>query len=97
VEATLGQVQSAIDGAGIAAECSQTALILTIEFDDGTKIIVNAQTPMRQLWLASRHGAQHFSLDGDHWKDTRTGQEFFAALSHAVSAVLGDAVVLAAR
>ena len=97
VEATIGQVETAIEAAGIDAECSQSALILTIEFDDGAKIIVNAQAPMRQLWLASRIGAQHFAHDGERWRDTRTGQEFFAALSQAVTAVLGKTVVLQAR
>jgi CyaY protein len=94
VEATLAQVETAIEAAQIAAECSQTALILTIEFDDGGKIIINAQTPMRQLWLASRGGAMHFTHDGRQWNDTRSGVEFFAALSQAVSAALGAAVEL---
>jgi CyaY protein len=97
VEATLAEVEMAVDAAGIDAECSQSALILTIEFDDGAKIIVNAQAPMRQLWLASRIGAQHFAIDGDQWRDTRTGQDFFAALSHAVTAILGAPVTLQAR
>jgi len=95
VEATLAQVETAIDASGIA-ECSRSALILTIEFDDGAKIIINSQAPMRQLWLASRIGAQHFCLDGGQWKDTRTGQEFFAALSQAASAILGAPVLLQA-
>jgi CyaY protein len=94
VEATLARIETAIEDAGIPAECSQSALILTIEFDDGGKIIVNAQTPMRQLWLAWRGGARHFAHDGLQWKDTRTGTEFFAALSEAVSAMLGSDVRL---
>jgi CyaY protein len=94
VEATLARIELAIEAAGLPAECSQTASILTIEFDDGGKIIVNAQTPMRQLWLASRGGAMHFAHDGAQWKDTRTGTEFSAALSQAVSAMLGREIRL---
>jgi CyaY protein len=94
VEETLAQVETAIETARIAAETSQTALILTIEFDDGARIIINAQTPMRQLWLASRGGAMHFAHDGGQWKDTRSGIEFFTALSQAVSAALGSPVEL---
>ena len=94
VEATLGQLESAIEAAGVDADCARTALILTIEFDAGTKIVVNAQAPMRQLWLAWRGGAQHFAPDGGRWKDTRTGEEFFAAVSRAASALSGSAVVL---
>jgi CyaY protein len=96
IEITLAQIETAIDTAQIAAECSQAALILTIEFDDGGKIIINAQTPMRQLWLASRDGAMHFAHDGAQWHDTRSGVEFFAALSQTVSAHLGADVRLQA-
>jgi CyaY protein len=96
IEATLARVETAIEAAGVSAECSQTARILTIEFDDGGKIVINAQTPMRQLWLAWRGGAQHFTHDGTRWLDTRSGVEFFAALSLAVSSMLGQPVVLAA-
>jgi CyaY protein len=97
VEATLAEVQTAIEAAHIEADCSQVALVLTIELDDGAKIIVNAQAPMQQLWLASRGGARHFTHDGQQWKDTRNGEEFFAALSEAVSAALGEPVELRAR
>lgn len=94
VEATLGELESAIEAAGLDVDCARTALILTIEFDAGAKIVVNAQAPMRQLWLAWRGGAQHFALDGARWTDTRTGQEFFAAVSQAASALAGTPVTL---
>jgi len=97
VEATLGQIESAIDDAGLAAECSISAFVLTIEFDDGARIVVNAQTPMRQLWLASRSGGMHFGFDGAQWHDLRSGEEFFAALSRVVSGELGQDVVLQPR
>jgi len=94
VEATLDRLESAIEAAGLDADCARTALILTIEFEPGAKIVVNAQAPMRQLWLAWRGGAQHFAADGNRWMDTRTGEEFFAAVSRAASALTGTPVVL---
>lgn len=94
VEATLARLEAAIDAARIGAECSQSGLILTIELDDGAKVIVNAQAPMRQLWLASRAGARHFSFDGERWRDTRGGAEFFAVLSQVLSELCGTPVQL---
>lgn len=94
IEATLARVQAAIEAAALPVECSQTALILTLELDDGGKIILNAQTPMRQLWMASRNGALHFSHDGQHWLDTRSGAEFFTVLSHTLTQLLGEQVRL---
>ena len=88
-EHLLAQVESSIDGAAIEAECSLSALVLTIEFDDGARMVVNAQTPMRQMWLATRAGGMHFGFDGASWRDLRSGEEFFDALSRVVSEYLG--------
>jgi len=97
VEATLADVESALADAEIPAQCSLSALVLTIEFDNGAKIIVNAQTPTQQLWLAARSGGMHFAFDGKHWYDLRSGVEFFEALSRVVSEQLGQDVSLLPR
>ncbi len=88
-EATLEQVASSVDRAAIEAECNLSALVLTLDFDDGARMVVNAQTPMRQLWLATRAGGMHFGFDGRNWCDLRSGEEFFDALSRVVSEHLG--------
>ncbi len=93
----LEDVQNAIDRAQVPADCSLAGLVLTIEFDDGAKFVVNAQAPMQQLWLAARSGGLHFALQGASWKDLRSGEEFFAALSRVVSDQLGRAVSLRPR
>jgi len=96
VEATLAQTEAAIDAAQIDADCAISGLVLTIELDDGARVVVNAQAPMRQLWLASRLGAMHFAWDeGGHWRDLRTGEEYFAALERVFSELLGKSVRLA--
>jgi len=97
VQTILAQVESAIEDAGIDAQCSQSAMVLTIEFDDGTTMVANAQTPMRQLWLATRAGGMHFGFDGTRWCDLRTGEEFFEALSRVMSEHLGEEIRLQPR
>jgi CyaY protein len=97
IEATLADVEAAFEDSGIDADCALAGLVLTVELDDGGKIVINAQAPMRQLWLASRNGAMHFAYDGAQWRDVRSGVEFFEALSLAVSALMGRDVRLAAR
>ncbi|MET0382837.1 MAG: iron donor protein CyaY [Burkholderiaceae bacterium] len=63
--------------------------LLELEFPDGSKIVVNKQPPLREIWLASRNGGFHFkSIDG-RWCDTRDGAEFFARLSDEASAQAG--------
>ena len=69
--------------------------VLEIEFDDGSKIIVNRHGAAREIWVAARSGGFHFRWDGAAWRDTRDGSELFAALSRLVSQQGGQAVRLA--
>src|SRR5688572_30012904 len=68
--------------------------ILEIEFDDGSKIIVNRHGAAREIWVAARSGGFHFRWDGSAWRDTREGSELFAALSRLVSQQGGQSVIL---
>jgi len=69
--------------------------VLEIEFDDGSKIIVNRHAAAREIWVAARAGGFHFRWDGAAWRDTRGGAELFAALSRLVSEQGGQPVRLA--
>lgn len=63
-------------------ECSRSGNVLTLEFvDNGSKIIVNSQAPMQEMWVAARSGGFHYKFNGQHWLNTRDGSELFATLS----------------
>jgi CyaY protein len=68
--------------------------ILEIEFDNGSKIIVNRQTPMREIWVAAKSGGFHYRWRDGAWRDTRSGDELFAALSEMASGQAGRGVAL---
>ena len=68
--------------------------ILEIEFDDGSKIIVNRHAAAREIWVAARAGGFHFRWDGTAWRDTRSGTELFSALSELASGQPGGRVRL---
>jgi CyaY protein len=68
--------------------------VLEIEFDDGSKIIVNRHSAAREIWVAARSGGFHFRGDGGTWRDTRSGEELLAALSRLVSDQLGRRILL---
>jgi CyaY protein len=69
--------------------------ILEIEFDDGSKIVVNRQPPMREIWVASRSGGFHYRWQDGAWRDGRGGGEFYADLSAMASSQSGRTVTLA--
>ena len=70
--------------------------LVELEFPGGSKIVVNKQPPLQEIWLAARHGGFHFRLVGGAWRDTRDGVEFFARLSEEASRQGGKALRFAA-
>jgi CyaY protein len=96
---TLASIESALERAtdegDVDVECSRSGNVLEIEFiDNGTKIIINSQAPMQEMWIAARSGGFHYKREGGHWINTRDGSEFFASLSRMVSEQAGAELVL---
>ena len=91
----LERIESELEASGVDLDCAMTGPgILEIEFDDGSKIIVNRHGVAREVWVAARSGGFHFRWDGQFWRDTKTGRELFAVLSELVSGQAGEAVAL---
>jgi len=70
--------------------------MLEIEFEDGSKMVINRHGAAREIWVAARSGGFHFRHDGSAWRDTRDGTELFAAVSKLASQQAGTPVVLSA-
>jgi CyaY protein len=95
-EATLLALEQAIENSGADIEFETANDILTLEFPNGSKIIVNAQSAVHQLWVAARSGGFHFNFDtaSGTWRNDQSGAELFAELSHLASAQAGTPVAL---
>jgi len=58
IEAGLEQIANESD---LDVECSRSGNVLEIEFvDNGSKIIVNSQAPMQEMWVAAKAGGFHY-------------------------------------
>lgn len=73
----------------IDIDTQRTGGLLELSFPGGSKIVVNTQPPLHEVWLAARGGGYHYRYDGAQWVDTRDGSEFLAALSHHASLQAG--------
>ena len=98
-ESTLDAIESAMDRLNdqdlLDVECKRSGNVLEIEFiDNGSKIIVNSQAPMKEMWVAAKSGGFHYKRVGEQWINTRDGSELFAALSQLASAQGGSPVTL---
>lgn len=95
VDAQLIAIEEAIEASGADIDFDTVSGILTLEFANGSKIIINRQTPARQIWVATRSGGYHFDLKGESWVDDRSGEDLMERLSRAASEQAGEPVVLA--
>jgi CyaY protein len=60
--------------------------ILTLEFEDGTKYVVNSHRAARQIWMAAERSAWHFDFhpEGKRWVAAKTGDELQATLERVI-------------
>jgi CyaY protein len=98
-DATLTQIEAAFervaDETDVDVDCTRSGNVLEIEFiDNGSKIIVNSQAPMQEMWVAAKAGGYHYRRENDAWRNTRDGSEMMAALSELASLQAGQSVVL---
>ena len=94
-EAALVRIDAALEASGADVDCQLAAGgVLEIEFDDGSKIIVNRHGVAKEIWLAARSGGFHFRWDGAVWRDTRDNAELMEKLSMLASQQAGESIIL---
>jgi len=94
----LEKIATGIDAAGLDCDCGfKGEGILEIEFDDGAKVIINRNTPAREIWLAAASGGFHFRCDAGQWVDTRDGVELSQRLSRVLGTLSGRDVPIDPR
>jgi CyaY protein len=77
----------------IDIDTSRTGGLLELAFPGGSKIVINTQPPLHELWLAAKSGGFHYKHVAGRWLDTRDGREFFDALSECASQQAGRRLV----
>jgi CyaY protein len=88
VDAVLARIESSLEGED-DLDVSLESGILNVECPDGSRVIVNRQTPNREIWVAARSGGFHFALREGEWRDTRSGDELFACLARVIDSQSG--------
>ncbi|CAA0126297.1 Iron-sulfur cluster assembly protein CyaY [Halioglobus japonicus] len=78
IEQTFDALEMALDEVDADIDYETSGGVLTVIFENTTRLVFSRQPPTRQLWLAARSGGFHFAYDeeaGD-WRDTRAGNRF---------------------
>jgi CyaY protein len=66
-------------------DTNRTGGLLEMSFPNGSKIVLNTQPPLQELWLAAKSGGFHYKYVDGQWRDTRDGRELFDALTACAS------------
>ncbi|WP_047393171.1 MULTISPECIES: iron donor protein CyaY [Chitinibacter] len=94
-DAIFSQIETALDAVDFDVDPLRAGNVLELEFEDGSKVIVNRHTPNQELWIAARSGGYHYRWQDGQWRNTRGEGEFFADLAAAISTHAGAAFAFA--
>lgn len=87
-------IEEACDETGADIDYETTSGILTLVFTNGTQIIINRQTPLKQIWVAAKQGGFHFDFNTETEQWICDGKEFYAALSEYCTEQSGQTIKL---
>ena len=98
-DAELARIETALEVAcdsGVADFDFETRPggVIEVEFDNGSKIILNRHGAAREIWLAAKSGGYHVRPEGGKWLGTRAGEELLAALARTLSEQAGVRIEL---
>jgi CyaY protein len=91
VDATLAHIQQALEDAELDFETPADGIV-EIEFDDGSKIIINRHGVAREIWVAARSGGFHFKPQDGVWVDTKDSTPLYDKLAALIAAQGGASV-----
>ena len=78
------RIEQAIDESDADIDYDSNGTVMEMEFEDGSKLIVNRHVPNREIWLAAKSGGFHYSYQDGRWFSQRDDSELFAKLGDLV-------------
>lgn len=94
VDAILDAIEASVDAADADIDSERNGGVLTLTFANGSKVIVNRQTPNREIWVAAKSGGFHFRFDHarDIWVNTRSAETLGENLTRVTSEQAEDVI-----
>ncbi|MEQ1516691.1 MAG: iron donor protein CyaY [Usitatibacteraceae bacterium] len=90
VDGVFAGIEASIDDGECDVDSEISGGILTLEFQNRSKVIVNRQTFNREIWVAAKSGGFHFRFDGKAWRDTRSDERLEDLLARVISEQSGN-------
>ena len=93
-DATLAAIENAVEGLDTDIDFETSGGILTLTFDNGSKVIINRQIATREIWVAAKSGGFHCRAEGEGWFCNTTRETLEALLSRVCSEQAGEVIQL---
>lgn len=70
--------------------------VLTLDFSDGSKFVINAHSAAEQVWMAAGTTAWHYDWqpEDERWVATKTNDELMSTVARVVGEKLGAKIEL---
>ncbi|ALU43713.1 MULTISPECIES: iron donor protein CyaY [Pseudoalteromonas] len=91
-DALMLTIEEQIDDCEVDLDYESASGILEIIFPDRSKIVINKQAPLHQVWVATKFNGHHFELRDTQWIDNRSGAEFWQFMSDAATRQAGQTI-----
>jgi CyaY protein len=103
-DAVFTVVEDSLDATDLDTDIARQDRVLEITFENRSKLILSANEPVKELWLAARSGGFHYrwieagpgaqaaDRHTSGWVDTRSGETLTQALERCVQEQTGESV-----
>ncbi|UYZ84458.1 iron donor protein CyaY [Entomomonas sp. E2T0] len=88
------QVEDKLETVDFDVDMDNANGVLTIEFENGSQIILSRQSALRQLWVAARSGGYHLDYNAElaDWLVVNGNEPFHELLQRLIKEQVGELV-----
>lgn len=85
IDKAFATIEDAIGASDAPIDYEMNQGILTLEFPNQSKIIINRQSATQELWIAAKSGGYHLAYINDAWIANKTQETLSVLLSRLCS------------
>ena len=92
VDDLFNAIEDEIDAFEADIDVDSSAGMLTIEFPNGSSVILSRQIANHEVWVAAKSGGYHLAFDNDQWLCSTSDEDLTRLLDRIFAEQLGKAV-----
>ena len=94
VDKIIEQVEDELDELEADLDIESSAGVLTVNFPDGSTVILSRQSASHEIWIAARSGGFHLRWVDEQWRCQTTGETLSSLLGRVFTEQLQEPVSL---